>query len=265
MRTGVLNSALFVGLFALLLVHAQTGAVYAQDSQGMGAAREESLCLDLMVDGGGQRAPTTVSFETEVVGGLNVVRYRYHFGDGTVEDGEKQTTHEYVSGGEYQAFVEVLTDKGEWVTSEYCEETVSLGTSLLEQHRAACSEVVIVEGQDATPSATVVMEVRGYDNQGEIQQYRLDFGDGAEAENESGRFEHSYGTAGTYTVVGEVQDSRGNWRGAKDACTASVRVLTQPLEKQPETGAELWVVLMTFGSGFLGMVMLVKQSSYAHV
>lgn len=207
-----------------------------------------------VVSGGGAMAPASVEFETRASDNLGEIRrYRYHFGDGTVEEGERRMSHRYQTGGKFRVWVEVLDSRGNWRTSDECKTDVSLTTAPFVSHQSACTGLVIVSGNNTQAPARVVMEVSGFDNKGEIQKYRLDWGDGLVQEQGDRRFEHTYQMAGTYAVKAYVRDSKGEWVNGTGACHKSVQVLTKPVTKQPDTGAPLWALSLTGLSGMGGV------------
>ena len=223
------------------------------DEAGLGVSCEELKILS----GDNKLVPAQVTFRTEARGDELV--YRYHFGDGVIEDGGEEMGHKYTQPGSYQVYVEVRSRGGEWATSEACRTEVKVRSVPLVAHRSACDELVIVEGQDEQAPATVVFEVVGSDNKGKIQGYRLHVGDEEVMEQtDSGRFTHTFVEHGTYEVGAEVRDSEGNWVGSSRSCNVEVRVQAEEvMSKQPETGAPTWVVLA--GIAALSMGVLVRR------
>lgn len=213
-------------------------------------------CRELVVEEGeGDRVPAEVKFKAEIDGDERLVEgYRFHFGDGMVEDGENQIVHEYSAAGEYEAYVELKLADKEMVTSDGCRKTVKVKGIPLVMHRSSCEELVIVSGNNEPAGSEAVFELRGADNKGKLQNYRLDFGDGEVVEQEESTFVHVYGEAGTYEVKGEVKDSEGEWVG-DSSCRVTVEVETAMMKVQPETGAPSYLSLMAvvmIGLGLLG-------------
>lgn len=234
----------------------------------IGGPVHEAACNDLrIISGAGALAPATVEVQTEATDNLGSIRqYRYHWGDGEVSDLTSKGEHKYQTGGKYQLWVEVLDSKGNWRTSGACEEMVKIASAPFASHRAYCSEVRVVSGNDKEAPSEVEFRVYGYDNKGEIQDYKLEFGDGsAPSQTVSGTFTRRYETAGTYEVKGFVKDSEGNWvTGDDGSCRASVRVLTKPLTKQPETGAPLAALGLTGLSGVGGVGLWIGKRFLIH-
>jgi len=225
----------------------------------------KSICEDLDVVGGNdQRVPSDVTLRAQATDNKgNIREYKFFFGDGkTLNTTDKEVTHKYESSGRFVAKVEAKDSRGKWISSEQCEADVTVKSSPVESHKADCSDVFIVERSNSgrAPS-TFKFKVTGFDNKGDIQEYKIQFGDnttGSTAEKsstDSQTFEHRYETAGTYQVKGFIKDSHGNWQGGDDGCTLNAFVETEPLTKQPDTGTPTALSLIGVFSGSLGVAL----------
>jgi hypothetical protein len=183
-----------------------------------------------------------------------IQQYRFYFGDGNrTETGDNEITHTYDSSGSYLARVDIKDSQGNWKSNSMCETTVHVTSSPVESHRSGCSDLFIVSGQSQQPPAKVNFQLTGYDNKGGIQRYQLDFGNGITKDSDGRTFEQIYDKAGTYTVIGSIKDSEGNWQKS-DSCKTTLYVNTAPITKQPSTGTPtLWSVIgmMSGSSGAL--------------
>jgi hypothetical protein len=99
----------------------------------------------------------------------------------------------------------------------------------------------------------VKFEITGYDNKGSIQQYRLDFGNGATQDSSSNQFEKRYDTAGTFTIRAYIKDSQGNWQGGDEGCRRTLYINTRPLASQPSTGTPTIFSILGLSSGLTGV------------
>lgn len=216
-------------------------------------------CRDLDVAGGNnQRVPAEVTLRANAEDNRgNIQKYRYFFGDGErLETDEKEVTHTYETSGSFLAKVEFKDSQGNWLSSDRCEARVSVRESAVESHKADCSDVFITNrtnGGDA-PS-TFTFKVTGYDNKHDIDEYRLEFGDGVSDTNEGQIFEHRYEKAGTYHVKGYIRDNDGDWIGGEDGCSINAFVETEPLVKQPNTGTPTAMSLIGLFSGGTGLAL----------
>lgn len=215
-----------------------------------------SSCDSLQVaSGNSSKVPAKVVLRargSDNMGGIS--QYRYYFGDGTrTETAENEITHTYDSSGTYLVRADIRDSRGNWKSSSSCETTVYVYSSPIESHRSGCSDLYITEGQSQQPPVTVHFKVSGYDNKGNIQRYKLDFGNGIVKETDGQTFEQIYEKSGTYTVIGSVKDSEGNWQNS-DSCRTTLYVNTKPINEQPKTGTPtLWTTigLMSGSSGAL--------------
>lgn len=212
-----------------------------------------SRCVDLAIAGGNnQIVPSQVTLRaTGQDSGTGIQRYRFFFGDGAQQETtEREVTHKYESSGKFVATVEVKDSKGNWKRSSSCEQTVTVKPSPIESHKAACSDLFVVSrSNNGRAPSTVELKVSGYDNKGDIQKYKIEFGDGSSEEKDSRTFEHTYDTAGTYPAKAYIKDSHGEWRGGNSNCRTNVYVETKPLTKQPNTGTPTAFSIMGLASG----------------
>lgn len=253
----VLVVILVMGVVGIGLVFAAEPEYTASPSAQPTASASVVSCGSLVIkDGNKGVVPTTVEFGVEIEGDESgVVSYRYHFGDGVVEDGEKEMSHRYTQAGEYEVYVELETGEGGFVTSDGCKQMVTVRAVPLLAHRSACTALAIVDGDNIQVPAVVKMLVEGSDNKGKIQGYKVDFGDGESSEQEdSNEFGHTYAKAGTYELKAEIKDSEGNWVSDKD-CDEELSVKTTVMEEQPETGVPTILTVMALAAVAGGIMM----------
>ena len=108
-----------------------------------------------------------------------------------------------------------------------------------------------ISPNDGTAPLTVRFNGSGFNEDGNIQRYRFDFGDSSGGqtqvwEQDGSEAYHRYEYAGTYTASLSVKDSRGNWRDGQSDCKKTITVREQPrvlgaeLPSQlPKAGASL--------------------------
>lgn len=230
-----------------------TGAqgVWAGDLPGYSASPSAvptepvgAVCTGLMINSGNNTvAPAKVEFEVLSANPQEIAVYRFHYGDGVVEDfTHPQVDHTYTKGGTFTAFVEVQDKAGSWYVNEACEVQVTLKSPPLTDQSFGCSEVVIT-GDKKAPPIDVNIEVKGYGN---VTGYRVAYHDGTnEDATGSGVFTHHYTVTGTYTVLGYVRDAAGGYVGGDMMCKQWVRIYSQNLTSQPQTGvgAGVWVAI----------------------
>ncbi len=221
-----------------------------------------SSCSELSVlSGNDQTVPATVKFRA--AGRDNkgdIKQYRFFFGDGQrVETSQAEVEHRYETSGNFWAKVEVKDTNGTWKTSTACEASVRLKSSSIESHRSGCSDVFILEGNNAEAPTTTKFRITGFDNKGGVQQFRLDFGNGIVKEQSGEYFEQTFDQAGTYSIKGYVKDSQGNWKGGEGSCAPTLYVKTKPLTTQPKTGTPTNISIFAITSGFIGTVMLMRH------
>ena len=123
----------------------------------------------------------------------------------------------------------------------------------MESHRADCSNVFITDKtNDGKAPSLFTFKVTGYDNKGDIDDYKLDFGDGITTTDDDQIFEHEYDEAGTYHVRGYIRNSEGEWVGGDDGCSINAFVKTKSLTKQPDTGTPTAFTFIGLFSGGTG-------------
>jgi hypothetical protein len=221
-----------------------------------------SSCDDLtVVSGYNAQVPAKVTLRARASDDLgNIQRYKFYFGDGTTQETDKpEIEHTYESSGSFIARADAKDSKGNWRTSSRCETTVRVKASQVESHRAGCSDLYITSKNGVEAPATIGFRVTGYDNKGNLQQYKLDFGNGVNKESNGETFEQHYDKAGTYTVKAYVKDSQGNWRGGEGNCKRNVYISTKPLTSQPKTGTPTLVTAVSLASGAVGAGLYLAQ------
>lgn len=101
-----------------------------------------------------------------------------------------------------------------------------------------------VSPSEGTAPLTVRFNGSGYDEDGDIQMYKFDFGDNSDGqpqiwEQEESEAHHRYEYPGTYIVGLHVKDSRGNWRNGNDDCKKIIEVKGEPEVLGASTTTEL--------------------------
>lgn len=98
-----------------------------------------------------------------------------------------------------------------------------------------CSSVIITEGNNQNAPTTGRFIVSGYDNNGNIRQYSIEYGDGNTDTNTTGNFTHIYNTSGVYTVRGGIVDSQNNLRNQNSACMVTFNATNTYQNTNPPT------------------------------
>lgn len=212
-----------------------------------------SACEELKITSGNDtRVPAKLTFQAKASDNLGKIQsYRFIFGDGSqLETTHERVDHTYESSGRFDALVEAKDSKGNWISSNRCQVVARVQPAPIESHRSECAYLHIVSGQNQQAPATIKFKVAGFDNKGDVQAYRLLFGDGQQVEIKDGQFEHRYDQPGTYKVKAEIQDSTGAWKSSS-RCQQTAYVSTQPITKQPETGTPTWLTVIGLGGGAL--------------
>lgn len=195
-----------------------------------GTGPQEPVCDSLTANPTRGTAPslevdfTTVAHDP----GGTIVQYAFDFGDGSAAETSDSNTisHTYNGVGEYTASVEVQDNDGNTATSPSCRVTVIV-------EPAGGPTDPICESLTATPpsgeaSLDVTFGVSAVDTDGDIVEYRYDFGDGSGVQTStSSTTTHSYEVAGEYTAAVTVVDDDGNTATSND-CRAAITVSAPP-------------------------------------
>lgn len=196
----------------------------------------------------------------------NIQAYRFFFGDGAQEETTNpEVTHKYEVSGWFSARVDIKDSQGIWKTSDRCQTSVHVTSLPIESHKSACSNIFIRSGNDTEAPTTGKFTVTGYDNKGNIQGYKVDFGNGIVKEESSGLFEQVYDKAGTYTVKGYIKDSKGEWKGGTDTCETKFYARTKPLTSQPKTGTPTGMTIISLLAGVTGSGLMFVQKKYLKI
>ena len=146
-----------------------------------------------------QLAATTDRLRVDVDGSASadpdgtVETYEWDFGDGGTATGP-QATHTYAAAGAYTVTLTVTDDDGQTATASQ-DVTVDPGLPVAQLSWSSTRLTVALDGAYSS------------DPDGEVVAWEWDLGDGATA---SGRtVEHTYATAGAYTVTLTVTDDDG--------------------------------------------------------
>lgn len=226
------------------------------------ASDHRSACDDLTVVGGDNSlVPAKVTLRARGSDNKgNIQRYKFFFGDGKQEESDNpEIQHTYESSGRFIARVDVKDSQGNWKTSNSCEDNVTVKAAAVESHKSGCSDLFITANNGGMAPATLNFKVTGYDNKGDLQHYKLEFGNGVTREGDGQTFEQRYETAGTFTARAYVRDSQGNWKGGEENCKKTVYITTKPLERQPSTGTPDVFTVSGIMSGVTGLAMALKQ------
>lgn len=216
----------------------------------------KSSCDALEVTGGNnQNVPTKVTLLAKASDNKgNIQKYQFYFGDGEkVETPDREVTHEYDASGRFMATVYVQDSTGKWITSNRCEARVTVKPSSVESHKADCSDLFLTVDNSGRAPATVSARVTGYDNKGDIKQYKVDFGQGAEQKSDDNTLDHRYDTAGTYTVRAYIKDSKDTWHGGDEACKKTITISGAAMTQQPKTGTATWFTLSGVAASVSGV------------
>lgn len=238
-----------LGLMLVMVrpVRAQNPGYSASPSASLSTAPtavKENICRQLAtISGNESLAPANVTFKVTTDSAATVTKYRFHFGDGVVEDSPSaEMSHTYLQAGGYQAFVELYDTAGVGTTSDACQTQVTINKPPLAPVAVGCSEVIVTgDKQAATVSATLT--VQGF---GEVKGYRIVYHDNvSESSSASGVFRRTFTTPGTFPVYGYVQNELGNWVGGESLCKQYVYVYTGGMTSQPQTGVGtgVWVAI----------------------
>lgn len=217
-----------------------------------------SQCEQLsVVSGNDSLVPAKVTLRTRGSDNRgNIQLYRFYFGDGRqTETTNAEVQHTYEISGTFTARVDIKDSIGNWKTSNSCETTIRVQSTPIESHKSGCSDIFININNNAQAPATASFKVTGYDNKGDIQGYKLDFGNGIVKEGSGQTFEQLYEQAGTYTVRAYIKDSRGNYQGNEESCKRTVYINTKPLTRQPETGTPTLFTVLGIVSGAGGVAL----------
>jgi len=221
----------------------------------IGGITHRSSCDDLdVISGNNSTVPTNVTLRARGSDNIGSIQeYRFYYGDGDRDEtSNSEITHTYDSSGTFFARVDIKDSEGNWKTSSSCDARVYVNSSPVESHRADCSDVHITASNGAKAPSDVSFTVTGYDNKGDIQGYRVNFGNGDSQDYSNNNFTYRYNRAGTYTIQAYIKDSEGDWVGGDDGCRRNLYINTQPLTKQPATGTPTVFSTIALLSGFGG-------------
>lgn len=221
-----------------------------------------SQCTYLKItEGDNGKAPATVKFEAKGEDNLgSISTYHFYFGDGEKSEVMSNTvSHTYNNSGTYTARVFVRDSKGNLKTSDACEVKVTVQSNAVESHRSGCSDIFFESGNNQKFPSTLKVRVEGFDNKGNIQKYKVDFGNGVVKEQTDKNFENLFNSAGTYAVKAYILDSQGNWKGGDGSCRKDASILTETLKEQPKTGVPVLLALGMAGMGGSGVWLQFKQ------
>lgn len=221
-----------------------------------------SSCDSLSVTNGNyQQVPAKVTLRARGSDSAgDIQKYRFYFGDGTSQESDSaEVTHTYETSGSFIARADVKDSRGNWKTSGSCETRVKVESSPVESHKSGCSDLYLSKTRDKAPT-DVTVKVTGFDNKGDIQAYRVAFGNGETKTQSNNEFTMRYPNSGTYIVRGYIQDSKGNWYGEETSCKKTLYVETEPITRQPETGTSTWLgVLGILSSGASPLLWLAQK------
>lgn len=223
-----------------------------------------SSCDELRVISGNNRfVPSTVSFHARATDPSGAQGYRFYFGDGSQADSTSaDIQHSFTVSGTFTARVDIKDSQGTWKSGSTCQTIFSLLTSPLESQKSGCSNVFVIGTNYATAGTNVKFLVTGYDNKSGIKEYKIDFGNGQVKQSNTGTFDLTFSTPGTYTVKGYIKDSKDTEKGGAGSCQTPLYITGQPLQTQPSTGTPTWFTIVGLFSGLC--LFLVSQKLYSH-
>lgn len=169
-------------------------------------------------------APLAVNFDAGASSDLDgtIVSYDWDFGDGEIGTGSL-IDHTFVSSGIYTVTLKVTDDVGAF-SSTTATITVSAPTAAANQPPKA---VITATPMQSGSSSIAFDAYSSSDSDGTIVSYAWNFGDGETATGDY--VEHTYQSAGDYTVVLTVVDDAG--ASSQDSMTISV--VDQPSTNTP--------------------------------
>lgn len=154
-----------------------------------------------------------------------VRRYDWTFGDGTQAGGPgKAALHTYADPGEYRLVLTVTDDQGLAGSSE----TRIRVTRTHESDTPPRAELSLSPTQGQVP-LTVRLDGSASLDEGEIRDYRWDFGDGTELHGPSAVIYHVYEAPGPYTARLTVTDDGGQ----TDTARADILAEPVPVNESP--------------------------------
>jgi len=160
----------------------------------------------------GQEVALDASASTDPDG--QIVAYRWEFGDGGSDEG-MLVAYAYGAAGTYTVILTVEDDRGATATAERTitvAEPAGPDQPLVAAFRVNADTVAPFVEITFDASASSAWD-------GEIVEYRWDFGDGGEDEGEV--VAYSYLDVGTYTVILTVRDNRGGVATAERTITVT--------------------------------------------
>lgn len=107
--------------------------------------------------------------------------------------------------------------------------TPTLTPSPTTVHQSSCDQLEIVSGNNAFLPTNVTFRIKGTDTGGQIQAYKLYFGDSGEEESTTPEIRHRYDVSGTFIARAMIKDTRGVWKRSP-GCEATVTVKPLPIE-----------------------------------
>lgn len=132
--------------------------------------------------------------------------YEYSFGDGTsLTTTDGYVEHSYPEGGSFTITLRTQDNRGAW--SEPSSQNITILENL-----APIAGFTISKPYDIAP---VQVNVEAWqlskDNDGFIVNFEYSFGDGVVLTTPAGFVQHTYQTAGSYSLSVRVQDNEGKW------------------------------------------------------
>ncbi len=227
---------------------------------------QQSNCNGLMVSGGNNGlVPANVTLRASASDNAGAIQnYRFYFGDGQQQQtNQAEVTHQYTVSGNFIPRVDIQDSQGNWKTSSACETNVTVQAAPIESHKSGCSNLYVTADNNGRVPSTVKFEVTGFDNKGDIQNYRLDFGNGVVKDSNGRTFEQVYNRAGTYEARAYIQDTQGNWITDDTNCRRTFTIgTTRLLTTQPSTGTPTALPVAGAVSGVIGIGLQILKKRY---
>ena len=197
--------------FTATLTVTNARGVAASTSQVLAIAQSQAPTASFVFSPGSPAAGQTVVFNADAsraATGRTITQYSWIFGDGTSASGFL-VSHVFTAAGTYNVTLSVLDDAGQKTTTSQAVSVSSGGGGGGGGGATTASFV-------ASPTAPVVGQVVFFNASGSsaatgrtLTTYAWDFGDGTSFSGTTASTNHTFTTAGTFTVALVVTDDTG--------------------------------------------------------
>ncbi len=107
-------------------------------------------------------------------------------------------------------------------------------------YSSSCDQLEVVSGNNAFIPTNITFRIKATDTGGQIQAYKMYYGDGSEDEKPNPEISHRYDVSGTFIARAMIKDSRGVWK-LSPGCEATVTVKPLPIEPWRSECANVFV------------------------